>query len=304
MYPTHHPKSFKEHTHKSSEPCTPERSKEKKSLLFYLILTASVMGIEIVGGLVSGSLALLSDAGHMFTDLFTLSLSLFALFIASKPVDHQKTYGYFRAEILTALFNGFLLIVVSIFIFYEAYQRFQHGAHVREIPMLWVGSLGLIINLVGVFLLHDLRKQNLNLRSAFLHVLSDTLSSLAVVVGALVIYFTQWEKIDSLLSFMIAILILLWAVKLVLESIHILMESTPKHIDIGELTQFMKQENPGIKEIHDVHVWAITTNMYAMTAHVTVEECSVSDCMKTTEAMNRLLSEKYHIEHVNLQYEC
>jgi cobalt-zinc-cadmium efflux system protein len=262
------------------------------------------MGVEIAGGFFSKSLSLLSDAGHMFTDFFTLSMSFFAILIASKPVNPHKTYGYFRAEVITALFNGLLLIGAALFIFYEAALRLTHPVEVHSLSMLVVAGVGLIVNLISGALLFGVREKDLNLRGAFSHVLSDTLSSLGVVAGALILRSTGWAKIDSILSILIGSLVLFWAIKLVRDSLHILMESTPKHIQIPQLIQTLKEEVEGVRDIHDIHIWEITTHMYAMTAHVTVSECSLIDCMKMTASINRLLSEKFHIEHANLQFEC
>lgn len=257
-----------------------------------------------MGGFFSQSLALLSDAGHMFTDLFALFSSFFAMLITATPANHQKTYGYFRAEVLVALLNAVLLIGVSIYLMIESYFHFIYPHPIQSSVMLIVAIVGLLSNLVATFLLHKVKGESLNLRGAYLHVLSDTASSVGVILGAILIYYTGWTKIDPILSFIISLLILFWAIRLLLDSVHILMESTPKHIQVSELTNFVKKEIGEIKEIHDIHVWEITTHMYAMTAHIIVEDCTVLESMKLTERINRLLSEKFHIEHVNLQYEC
>ncbi|MFO1520398.1 MAG: cation diffusion facilitator family transporter [bacterium] len=305
MHPTHRPKVFEECAgHSPESHAHSHKTQERKKLLFCMVLTLSMMGVEIAGGFLSGSLALLSDAGHMFTDFFTLAMSFFAILIASRPVNAHKTYGYFRAEVITALFNGILLIGASGFIFYEAYERLSEPVPVHTTEMLLIALLGLIINLLSGYLLFDVRGKDINLKGAFAHVLSDTLSSVGVVIGALVIRFTAWTRIDPLLSFLIGSLVLFWAGKLVRDSIHILMESTPKHINLTELVEILKKEVKGVKEIHDVHVWEITTHMYAMTAHVTTDCKLLSECMGMTERINQVVSERFHIEHVNLQYEC
>ncbi len=294
MIPNHSPKSTP-HSYKKNQ---------KKLFLTCIALTSTIMGVEIVGGFFSHSLALLSDAGHMFTDLFALFSSFFAMLITATPANHQKTYGYFRAEVLVALLNAALLIGISIYLMIESYFHLIHPHPIQSSVMLIVAVVGLLSNLVATFLLHKVKGESLNLRGAYLHVLSDTASSIGVILGAMLIYYTGWTKIDAILSFVISLLILFWAIRLLLDSIHILMESTPKHIQVSELTHFVKKEIREIKEIHDIHVWEITTHMYAMTAHVIVEDCTVLESMKLTEKINRLLSEKFHIEHVNLQYEC
>ncbi len=294
MIPNHSPKSTL-HSYKKNQ---------KKLFLICIALTSTIMGVEIVGGFFSQSLALLSDAGHMFTDLFALFSSFFAMLITATPANHQKTYGYFRAEVLVALLNAVLLIGVSIYLMIESYFHFIYPHPIQSSVMLIVAIVGLLSNLVATFLLHKVKGESLNLRGAYLHVLSDTASSVGVILGAILIYYTGWTKIDPILSFIISLLILFWAIRLLLDSVHILMESTPKHIQVSELTNFVKKEIGEIKEIHDIHVWEITTHMYAMTAHIIVEDCTVLESMKLTERINRLLSEKFHIEHVNLQYEC
>ncbi len=262
------------------------------------------MGVEAIGGWLSGSLSLISDSAHMFTDLFTLGLSFFAINLSAKPADFQKTYGYYRAEVLGAFLNSILLIGVSGLIFYDAIGRFRNPIPIESGLMFWVALFGLLINLVSMGLLHGRSHQSINLKAAYLHVLSDALGSIGVVVSAAIIHWSGWNVIDSILSLWIGGLVLYWAIRLFLDSIHILMESTPKHIQIAELIETLTQQIEGIQEMHDVHVWEITSDMYAMTAHITVTEMTVSDTMKVTERVNLLVSERYHIEHVNLQYEC
>jgi len=262
------------------------------------------MFAEILGGFYSGSLALLSDAGHMFTDLFALLGSFFAILIASRPVNPSKTYGYYRIEVIAAFLNGLLLMGVALYIFYEAYERYFVPQTVKITLMFWVALLGLGVNLLTTFILHDVKESNLNLKGAYFHVISDTVSSLAVVLGAIVIYKTGFAKIDPILSACISLLILFWAFRVVKDSIHVLMESTPKHIHMEEVIETLRREVGGIQNLHDIHIWEITTHMYAMTAHVNVEDCRISENMKRTQKINQILSERYHIEHVNLQYEC
>ena len=306
MQPVHRPRIF-EHSHAVSGADShrhPHKVKERKRLLLSIGLTGATMVLEAVGGYLSGSLALLSDAGHMLTHFFALCMSFFAILIASRPVNLQKTYGYFRAEVLAALFNGFFLVGVSLYIFYEAYARLRHPLPVNGVEMFVIGAIGLAVNLATGILLYEVRGRDINLRSAFAHMLSDTLSSVGVVAGALVIHYTGFTQIDPILSIVISVLILFWAIRLAVDSVHILMESTPKHIDIAVLVETIQNEVEGVLEIHDVHIWEITTHMYAMTAHVKVNDCTLSHCMKMSESINRILSDRFQIEHVNLQYEC
>lgn len=280
------------------------KTQEKKRLLFSMTLVFVTMLAEAFGGYFSGSLALFSDAGHMFTDFFALLGSFFAMLLASRPANSHKTYGYYRAEVIAAFLNGLFLMGVSIWIVLEAYERYFNPHAVQVFWMLGIGLAGLGVNLVTTFLLHDVKENNLNLKGAYLHMISDTASSVAVVIAALLILLGMSPKIDSLLSVFISLVIFFWAYRVVRDSIHVLMESTPKHIRLEEVARILKQEVEGIKDLHDIHIWEITANMYAMTAHVNVEDCRVSENMKRSEKIQQLLSERFHIEHINLQYEC
>jgi len=297
---SHRPKEASGHGHSCSGS---HKSKEKRRLLFCLALIFTTMAVEAAGGYLSGSLALLSDAGHMFTDFFALLGSFFAMLIAARPVNSSKTYGYYRAEVIAAFLNGLLLMGVSVFIVLEAYERFFHPQPVQAGMMLAVGLLGLAVNFLTTYLLHDVKENDLNLKGAYLHMISDTASSLAVVAAAALILFGVKAKIDAVLSVFISALIFFWAFKVVRDSVHVLMESTPKHIRLEELSATLKREVEGIEGLHDIHVWEITANMYAMTAHVNVRDCLVSENQVRTERIHRILSERYHIEHINLQYE-
>lgn len=268
-----------------------------------IIITAIVMGIEVVGGFLTNSLALLSDAGHMLTHLFALGMSLFAIILTARPVTKEKTYGFYRAEILVAFVNGIVLLFLTAFIFYKAIFRIISPQPVAEMQMLLVAILGLAANGIGIFLLHGVGKGDINVKSAFLHLIGDTASSVAVVLGSLIIYYTGNFLIDPLISILIGILILIWAGKLLVESTNILLEATPKHLDIDEMVDFIKRGVPAVKAIHHVHVWVITSHMYAMTAHVVVEDITVSQSNKILDRINKLLEEQFNISHTNIQLE-
>ncbi|MBL7685626.1 MAG: cation transporter, partial [Deltaproteobacteria bacterium] len=256
-----------------------------------------------IGGFYSHSLALLSDAGHLFTDLFTLLMSFFAILIAQKPVNENKTYGYYRAEVIAAFLNGILLSLVSFFIFYEAFQRWTSKESPHAISMFWISLLGLIMNLISGALLFRLHSKSLNLKGAFFHILSDTLSSVGVVAGALLIYYRDLNWLDPLLSILIGTLVLFWALRLLRESIHILMESTPKHLSIESLKLELKKEFPEIIELHQIHLWEITTHRYALTAHLLTHYEKISECQLLVKRMRPFLCDKFQIEHINFQFE-
>ncbi|MDD5584025.1 MAG: cation diffusion facilitator family transporter [Candidatus Omnitrophica bacterium] len=269
-----------------------------------IILTGTGMAIEFIGGFLSNSLALISDAGHMLTHLFALGMSYFAVLLALKPASKRHTYGFYRAEVLAAFINGMVLIFVSAYIAYEAWVRFLHPEVIRIQEMFLVSVLGLIINGATIFLLAKVSSGDLNIRSAILHELGDMISSVAVVAGAIIIFYTHNYLIDSILSFAICVLIAVWAVRLLIDSSHILLESTPKHLDIDEVMRAVKAEVPGVHHMHHVHIWTISTTMYALTAHVVIEDCSVSAANELLHLINDFLKNRFNIEHTNIQFEC
>jgi len=280
------------------------RSFKRGRLKMVIIITAIVMGIEVVGGFLTNSLALLSDAGHMLTHLFALGMSLFAIVLAARPVTKEKTYGFYRAEILVAFVNGIVLLFLTAFIFYKAIFRIISPQPVADLQMLLVAIIGLAANGAGIFLLHGIGREDINVKSAFLHLIGDTASSVAVVLGGLIIYYTGNFLIDPLISILIGILILIWAGKLLAESTNILLEATPRHLDIDEMVSFIKRRVPAVKAIHHVHVWVITSHMYAMTAHVIIEDITVSQSHKILEKINQLVANEFDISHTNIQFEA
>ncbi len=288
---------------KNSRSLDEGRSLRKTRLRVVIIITAIVMGIEVAGGFLTNSLALLSDAGHMLTHLFALGMSFFAIVLAARPVTKEKTYGFYRAEVVVAFVNGIVLLFIAAFIFYKAIFRIISPQPVAELEMLLVAILGLAANGVGIFLFSGLGRGDINVRSAFLHLIGDTASSGAVVLGGLIIYYTGNFMIDPLISILICILILIWAGRLLAESINILLEATPKDVDIDEMADFIKRRVPGVKVVHDVHVWVITSHMYAMTAHVIVDDIPISKSREILEEINRLMDEKFNISHTNIQFE-
>ncbi len=288
---------------KSSRSLDEDRLLKGTRLKLVIIITAIVMGIEVVGGFLTNSLALLSDAGHMLTHLFALGMSFFAIVLAARPVTKEKTYGFYRAEVLVAFVNGIALLFMAAFIFYKAIFRVISPQSVAELEMLLVALLGLAANGAGIFLLSGLGREDINVRSAFLHLIGDTASSGAVVLGGLIIYYTGNFIIDPLISILICGLILIWAVRLLTESTNILLEATPKDVDIDEMAEVIKGRIPGVKAVHDVHVWVITSHMYAMTAHVIVDDIPLSRSREILEKINKLVNEQFNISHTNIQFE-
>ena len=279
------------------------RSYERKRLLIAIILTGAMMIGEIIGGIVSGSLALLSDAGHMLTHSFALLISFLAILYACKPATREQSFGFYRAEIIAALFNGITLLIITGFILWEAYKRILNPVPISEIEMIIVAVIGLIVNIATALILWKASRESLNVRSAFVHMIGDTASSIGVVIGAVIIYFTGFYIIDPIISILIAALILVWSITLIRDSIRILMESAPKNIDIKELRDTMVKEIAPVKDLHDLHVWEITSGMYCMTAHVIIDDMNVSRTEKVLSDINQFLLDRYNIQHPIIQFE-
>ena len=288
-----------EHTHGSYSLI----STNQRRLLVALSITGLMTIVELAGGLISNSLALIGDAGHMFTDTLALGLSLFALNLTKRPASQTKTYGYYRAEILAALVNGTILVLVSAYIFYEAYHRFVSPPEVRGGLMLIVAAIGLAANVVGISVLRSAGSRNLNVKSAFLHMLSDTLSSLGVIAAGAIILLTGRTIADPIISIIIGLLILRGAGGLVWESVNILLEAVPKNLDVSRINDAVRKIK-GVRDIHDVHLWAITSGMYAMSCHLLIEDQMVSNCTQIVDEVNRMLSQEFGISHATVQLEC
>jgi cobalt-zinc-cadmium efflux system protein len=277
------------------------RSYRRLRLTLAIVLT--VMVVEILGGVFSGSLALLGDAGHMLVDALALGLSLFAIRAAQRPATATKTFGYHRVEILAALANGTVLVLVSAYIFYEAYLRFLEPSTVKTPLMLAVAIVGLFANLGGVLLLNRAGQRSLNVKAAFWHVLGDTISSGGVVVAAIVILLTGRYMADAIAAIAIGIIILWGAVRIVRESADILLEAVPRDVQTTQVVDSI-QDIPGVNEVHDIHIWTITSNIYALSAHLVIDDQMVSKSMDIVEAVRRELARRYNISHTTLQLEC
>jgi len=303
MIHLHQPLSTLEHFHEHEEEAGHRhvhRAVERKRLILTMALTGSTMIVEIIGGIFTGSLALVSDAGHMLTHFFALTVSLIAIILAALPTRPTRSFGLYRVEVLAALFNGITLLAVIIFIFYEAINRLIHPIPIKEITMFIVALIGLAVNLTSAGLLLGVGKEDLNVRSAFLHMLGDTASSVGIVVGAIAIYLTGWFAIDPILSMLIAAVIFVWSWNLMRDSVNILLETTPRHIDLDEVISTIRNEAPEVMDVHDVHIWEITSQMYSMTAHLVFHDnCPVSECARVFQRLNDPLREKFRISHVN-----
>jgi cobalt-zinc-cadmium efflux system protein len=274
-----------------------------KGLRIGLIITVVVMVVETVGGILSHSLALTSDAGHMLVDTLALALSLVALNLAKKPATSVRTYGFYRAEIMAALANGVTLVLVAVYIFYEAYQRFRSPPIVRTPIMLAVAAVGLIANLITMRLLHRERHSNLNVRAAFFHVFGDMISSVGVIIGGIIIAVADWKIVDPIIAIMIGMIILWGAVSLVRESVDILMLTVPKQIPLDKVTDTIKSVK-GVVEVHDIHIWTITSGIYALSTHILIQDQMLSHTSEIIATINHELEQKFNITHTTFQLEC
>lgn len=270
----------------------------RRALAAALAITATYTVAEVVGGLLTGSLALLADAGHMLSDNVSLALALFAVWLAAKPATPERTFGYKRAEILAALLNGVTLVVVSLWIFYEAYHRFEDPPEVLAGWMLVVASIGLVVNVVAGVILFRSRTVSLNIEAAFRHVVADLLGSVGVLLAAVTILLTGWLLMDPLISVLIAALILLSAWGVIRDSTTILLEATPKGVDAAEVGRRLAASK-GVAEVHDLHIWTITSGFPALSAHVLVGRGE--DCHARRRELERLLHDEFGIDHTTLQ---
>lgn len=270
-----------------------------KKLTFALVLTSIFLIVEVIAGVMTQSLALLSDAAHMFTDAAALAIALVAIKIGKLPADDKRTFGYQRFEILAALFNASMLFMVALYILYEAYQRFSHPPEIESVGMMIVASLGLVINLISMKILFSSSKDSLNIKGAYLEVFSDALGSVGVIIGAIIIYFTQWFWIDSIIAVLIGFWVLPRTWILLKQSIHILLEGVPEEIDIEKLRAdllHLKQ----VESIHQLKVWAISSKNIHLTVHLYAPQ---ADQNALYEQALELLSHEHGITEMTLQIE-
>ena len=275
-------------------------------LRIVLILTSSYFVVQILGGILSGSLALIADAGHMLTDIPGLMLSLLAVSFTRKPATPQKTYGFYRMEILATLANSVVLISISVYIIYEAYQRTIHPSQIQVLPMILIASIGLVVNLVSMKLLshsHDsleIKEENLNMKSAKLEVMSDALGSIGVIVAGIVIISTGLYLADAIASIAIAIFILPRTWSLMKKSVHILMEGVPPNISHDEIKKAIMAVK-GVTGIFELHIWSITSGLDALSAHVVIIDPAKS--IAILKEINSIIENKFGIHHITIQIE-
>lgn len=288
------------HTHSHSHAHSHAHEISKNRLTLVLGLTAVFMVVELVGGLISNSLALIADAAHMLTDVGALGLSLFVLWFSRRPASPEKTYGYLRLEILAALINGVTLVVIALAIFWQAYQRVLNPEPVEGRLMLGVSAAGFIVNLIAARLLHSSADHSLNLRGAYLHVIGDLIGSAGAILAALLIITTGMLIADPIISVLVGLLILYSSWKLVRESVDVLLESVPAHIDLSAVRKSI-DEIPGVDQVHDLHVWTVTSGMICMSGHAVVHNPDQNQ--RVLQEIHRAMREQFGISHITVQLE-
>jgi len=278
------------------------RHVEQKKLILSLSITVITMILELIGGYLTNSMALLSDAGHMFTHAFALVIGLAAIIIARKPPCHHQTFGLYRAEVLAAFINGLFLIVVVGLIVYEAILRLLHPIEILGLEMLFIAFIGLAVNVTSIMILKGSHKENLNIRSVFYHMFADAISSVGIVIAALVIMYTNWTFIDPFVSISISVIILFWAWGVLKDSTRILLETAPKGLDVDMISADLKNNFSEIRELHNVHLWSITPDMLVFSAHVQIDRRKIQAKQEDViSKINDYLLQKYNIIECTIQ---
>lgn len=297
-YHDHHSGHSHEHHHHGGHNHAAGVTNERK-LVLAIILTGSFLVTEVVGGLLTSSLALLSDAAHMMTDVMALIIALIAIKIGKRSADQRRTFGYRRFEILAAAFNAIALFIIALFIMFEAYQRFIDPPIINTQGMLLVAAVGLVVNIACMFVLHSGSKTNLNIKGAYLEVFSDMLGSVGIIIGGIVIYFTGIRQVDAVIAVLIGLWVLPRTWSLLSESMNILLEGVPAGIELEKIKDELSKL-PNVKDVHDVHVWGITSGQNSMTAHLLVSEYPKDDSLMH---MAEEIARRHGIEHTNFQIE-
>jgi len=271
-------------------------------LRWSLAATVLLVAVEVAAGIQAHSLALLSDAGHNFTDALALLLAWFGFYLQSKPADENKTYGYHRAGVLAAFVNALTLVLLSAWIFYEGIGRLRRPQAVHEGVMIAVAALGLVVNGGIMLALRGASRDDLNIRSAFVHMLGDALGSIGIIAGAVVMRYTGWEQIDPVLSILIGVLIVWTAWGIIRESLNILLEALPRGIDLREVIRRMRVVD-GVLDVHDLHIWSLGSSTHALSCHVLIADVPPSSSDAILQRLNGMLAERFHISHTTVQFE-
>lgn len=284
-----------EHTHHHPLPVG-------SKLKFGIILTSFILVVEVAGGLLSNSLALLSDAGHVFADIIALSLSWYGVRQAERPPSSRMTFGYHRVGVIIAVVNAISIFAIAVVVFYEAYRRLQQPPEVNSWLMLAAAIVGLSVNIFVAFWLRKEQQSNLNVRSAFWHALGDALASIGVIIGGIIILLTGWFLVDPIISVLIGFIIVLAAWRIFKEGLRVLLEATPLQVDVTKMINTLSRMT-GIKGVHDIHVWSISPEIHAMSCHVLIDDLPMSQAADIRKRIEEVLRQ-FHIEHSALQMEC
>lgn len=271
-------------------------------MVWSLVATVLFVAIEVLAGLRAGSLALVSDAGHNFTDALALALACLGFYYESKPADNVKTYGYHRAGVLAAFVNALALLVLSGLIFWESYHRLLAPRPVEETTMLVVAGLGLIVNAAVMWGLHRDQGHDLNVRAAYVHMLGDALGSIGIILGAVLIRYTGWYIVDPILSLIIGALIVWTAWGIVRETLNILLEGLPRGLSLETVFDAMRGVS-GVRDVHDLHIWSIGSSTHALSCHVLIDDVPPSESEPILQGLNELLARRFHIRHTTIQFE-
>ncbi len=275
------------------------RGLERKRLELSLFITLIVMIVEVVGGLLSNSIALLTDAGHMFTHLFAITISIFGIYLASKPACHHKTFGLYRAEILTAFINGLFLLAITGVIIYEGVLRLFNPVEINSLAMISVAIIGLVVNIISILLLQGTDKKDLNIKGVFYHMVGDSVSSVGVVIASIIIYFTGWWILDPIVSFFIAALIIKWAIGILRDSARILLEIAPEGLSVDIVETDLEAHFEEIEDVQHTHIWTITPELLVLTTHVRLSKSVGHD--EFIDRIAEYLHKTYNIAESTIQ---
>lgn len=268
-----------------------------------IVLTAVTLVAEVAGGFWTNSLALLSDAAHVFLDLFALILSLAAVKLATLPASDRHTFGFHRSEVFASFINGLTVFLMALGILYEAWGRFAAPQAVKSLPMLVIAVIGLAMNLLAASALHGHSHDDLNVRSAFLHVVGDAAASVGVIAGGIIMYYTGWYLLDALISVGIGVLILAGAGRVLRESVHILMEGTPRGLELNEVADAIRSIE-GVQDVHHLNIWTVCSHILSLSVHLDIDTGNEGRRATMLHAIEHLLAERFHITHTTIQMEC
>lgn len=289
--------------HNDAHSCKTYDEKVSSRFKFSVIITSIIFFAELIGGYLTNSLALLSDSAHVFMDVFALFLSWFAIYLSAKPSDKWNTYGFHRAEVFASVINGTTLLFISVGIFSEAYERLLAPEEVKSLQMLGIAFVGLIVNIIVALKIRDFSHDDLNIKSAYLHVIGDAIASVGVIISGVVMHFTGFYMLDPIMSFFIGAIIIMGSIRILRESGRILLEGVPRGIDVHEVADEIASVD-GVESVHKLHIWSICSNISALSAHIDTSSEDRAERQRIIKEINERLVDKFHICHSTLQFEC